>query len=62
MHKSGLNYHYIEHWKKIQGDEHILAYYQSLGMPKNSQIFFDKWINRIKQLEQKICSHPKKHV
>ena len=64
MYQAGLNYRYIEHFEKIQGDEHILACYQnpSFGMPKNLQIFFDEWTNRIKQLEQKICSQSKKHV
>lgn len=64
MYQAGLNYRYIEHFEKIQGDEHILACYQnpSFGMPKNLQIFFDEWTNRIKQLEQKICSQSKKHI
>jgi hypothetical protein len=62
MYQGGLNYRYIGHWEKIQGDEHILAYYLTLGMPKNSKIFLDQWATRIRLLEQKICSQPKKHV
>ena len=65
MYQGGLNYNFIEHFNQLPlgTDESITDWYVSFGMPENNfKIFFDQLANRIKILEQKICSQAKKLV
>jgi hypothetical protein len=65
MYRAGLNYNFIEHFNKLPlgTDEIITDWYANFGLHKNNyKIFFEQLANRIKLLEQKICSQPKKHV
>ena len=65
MCQAGLNYKFIEHFNKLplDTDESIKNWYVNWGMPENDfKIFFDQLANRIRLLEQKICSQAKKRV